>query len=121
MLQDAGVNVESGKTMAEHPLAHGERGSSIYGGWELTPLGDDNWRICDLTRRHADADCLIAYLDRTRNGLLHVLWLSAPCPTSTRFESFHVLFEALDLAYANASDRSKPPLSISHRPPLGAL
>ena len=63
------------------------------GGWELTPLGRDSWRICDPARRQADADCLIAYVDRSPTGVLDVLWLRTPCPRTTRFRDFQQLID----------------------------
>lgn len=89
-----------------------------HGDWELTPLGRDSWRICDPARRQADADCLIAYVDRSPTGVLDVLWLRTPCPRTTRFRGFRQLFEALDLAVANASNRAQKPSPIPGRPPL---
>lgn len=94
------------------------RHPSVHGGWELTRLNHDSWRICDPSRRQGDAECLIAYADRHPTGMLDVLWLRTPCPRTTRFRDFDHLFEALDLAVAKASDRSRPPSPIPHRPPL---
>lgn len=100
------------------PESDGPKPSASHGRWEVTRLGHDAWRICDLARRQADADCLIAYVDRQPTGVLDVLWLRTPCPRSTRFRSFDRLFEALDLAIANVSDRSRAPSPIPHRPPM---
>lgn len=86
--------------------------------WELTRLVHDSWRICDVERRKADTECLIAYVDRHPTGTLDVLWLRTPCPRTSRFKSFDRLFEALDLAQASASDRSQAPSPIPHRPPM---
>lgn len=96
----------------------GPKPPASHGKWELTRLGHDSWRICDPARRQGDAECLIAYIDRHPAGTLDVLWLRTPCPRSTRFRDFQHLFEALDLAVARASDRSRPPSPIPHRPPL---
>lgn len=98
-------------------VSDGPRSSASHGRWELDRLGHDSWRICDPARRQADADCLIAYVDRHPSGVLDVLWLRTPCPRTTRFRDFDRLFEALDLAVANASDRSRAPSPIRHRPP----
>ncbi|MFD5226411.1 hypothetical protein ACFWHT_12385 [Microbacterium sp. NPDC058342] len=89
-----------------------------HGDWELTPLGRDNWRICDRARRQGDADCLIAYVERNSTGSLDVLWLRRPCPRRTRFHDFAQLLSALDEALAMASDRSRAPSPIRHFPPL---
>jgi len=89
-----------------------------HGDWELTPLGRDNWRICDRARKQGDADCLIAYVERNSTGTLDVLWLRTPCPRRSRFHDFPQLLTALDEAVAGASDRSLPPVQIRHLPPL---
>lgn len=94
------------------------RRSADHERWELTRIGRDSWRICDTARRKADAECLIAYVDRQSTGALDVLWLRTPCPRTTRFKSFDQLFAALDLAIANAADRSQAPSPIPHRPPM---
>lgn len=91
--------------------------STPHGAWELNPIGRDSWRICDLARRHADADCLIAYVERNSTGSLDVLWLRRPCPRTTRFRDFGELLVALDAAVAAAADRSAPPSPIRHFPP----
>ncbi|MDT0158302.1 hypothetical protein Q9R19_11750 [Microbacterium sp. ARD32] len=88
-----------------------------HGDWELTPLGRESWRICDRARRHGDADCLIAYVERGSTGTLDVLWLRRPCPRRTRFADFAQLFAALDAAVNAASDRSKAPSPIPHLSP----
>lgn len=99
-------------TLSEPPNA-----STPHGSWELTPIGHDSWRICDLARRQADADCLIAYVERNSTGSLDVLWLRRPCPRTTRFRGFSELLSALDAAVAAASDRSARPSPIRHFPP----
>ena len=99
-------------------VSDGPISAASHGRWELSALGRDSWRICDPSRRQADADCLIAYVDRHATGVLDVLWLRSPCPRTTRFRDFGHLFEALDMAVANASDRSRAPRPIRHRPPL---
>lgn len=99
-------------------LSDPPRAPAPHGNWELTPLGRDSWRICDRKRSHADADCLIAYVDRSSFGTLDVLWLRTPCPRRTRFPDFAELFRALDAAVAAAGDRSRAPNPIRHRPPL---
>ena len=99
-------------------LADGPSMPASHARWELSPLGRDSWRICDRARRQADADCLIAYVDQQPIGTLDVLWLRTPCPRSTRFRDFRHLFEALDLAVAEASVRSQAPSPIPHRPPM---
>lgn len=86
--------------------------------WEITAIGRDSWRICDPARRQADADCLIAYVERNITGSLDVLWLRMPCPRRTRFHDFPELIRALDAAVAAASDRSAPPSPIPHFPPF---
>lgn len=91
--------------------------STPHGGWEITPIGRDNWRICDLARRQADADCLIAYVERNSTGSLDVLWLRTPCPRTTRFHDFGELLTALNAAVDAASDRSAAPSPIRHFPP----
>ncbi|MGB3374554.1 MAG: hypothetical protein WBA87_05385 [Microbacterium sp.] len=99
-------------TLSDPPSA-----STPHGGWELTPIGRDSWRICDPSQRHADADCLIAYVERNSTGSLDVLWLRRPCPRTTRFHDFGELLRALDAAVAAASDRSVAPSPIRHFPP----
>lgn len=99
-------------------VADGPRRAASHERYEVSELGPHSWRICDLSRRQADADCLIAYVDRLPTGYLDVLWLRTPCPRSTRFRDFGQLFTALDRAMADAADRSKPPFPIPHRPPL---
>lgn len=99
-------------TLSDPPNA-----STPHGAWEVTPLGRGSWRICDLARRQADADCLIAYVERNSTGSLDVLWLRRPCPRTTRFHDFDELIAALDAAVAAASDRSAPPSPIRHFPP----
>ncbi|WP_309066726.1 hypothetical protein [Microbacterium sp.] len=94
------------------------RSPAPHGDWELTSLGRDSWRICDPARRHGDADCLIAYVERNSTGSLDVLWLRTPCPRRSRFHDFAELFDALDDAVAAASDRSQPRVRIRHLPPL---
>ncbi|WCM55401.1 hypothetical protein [Microbacterium sp. EF45047] len=89
-----------------------------HGDWDLTPLGRDSWRICDPSRRQGDAECLIAYVERNDTGTLDVLWLRRPCPRRSRFHDFADLFSELDAAVAAASDRSRPPVTIPHMPPL---
>lgn len=91
--------------------------STPHGDWELTPIGRNSWRVCDLARRHADADCLIAYVERNTTGTLDVLWLRRPCPRTTRFRDFGELLTALDAAVAAGSDRSSAPSPIRHLPP----
>lgn len=98
-------------------LPDSARAPSPHGDWELTPLGRDNWRICDRARRQGDADCLIAYVERNSTGTLDVLWLRRPCPRRTRFHGFGQLLDALDDAVRAASDRSRPPVLIRHLPP----
>lgn len=88
-----------------------------HGDWELTPLGRDSWRVCDPARKQGDADCLIAYVERNSTGSLDVLWLRRPCPRRTRFRDFAQLLKALDEAVFAASDRSREPSPIPHRPP----
>ena len=41
---------------------------------ELFPLGDHAWRLCDRTVPHDDAASVIAYLERTEEGI-EVVWL----------------------------------------------
>jgi len=94
------------------------RSPAPHGDWELTSLGRDSWRICDRARKQGDADCLIAYVERNSTGTLDVLWLRTPCPRRSRFRDFPQLLTALDEAVAGASDRSRPPVQIRHRPPL---
>lgn len=89
-----------------------------HGDWEITSLGRDNWRICDRARKQGDADCLIAYVERNTTGTVDVLWLRTPCPRRSRFRNIAQVITALDEAVAAASDRSRPPLSIRHLPPL---
>jgi hypothetical protein len=98
-------------------LAGAPSASTPHGGWELTPIGRGSWRICDPARRRADADCLIAYVERNSTGSLEVLWLRRPCPRTTRFRGFGELLAALDAAVAAASDRSAAPSPIRHFPP----
>ncbi|UWF77246.1 hypothetical protein [Microbacterium neungamense] len=47
-----------------------------------------------------------------------MLWLRRPCPRRSRFHDFADLFSELDAAVAAASDRSRPPVTIPHMPPL---
>ncbi|HTN54643.1 MAG TPA: hypothetical protein VLZ82_00565 [Microbacterium sp.] len=98
-------------------LSEPPNASTPHGAWELNPIGRNSWRICDLAQRHADADCLIAYVERNSTGSLDVLWLRRPCPRTTRFRDFGELLAALDAAVAAAADRSAAPSPIRHFPP----
>lgn len=86
--------------------------------WELVRVDDDSWRIYDLTQPRNNAECLIAYVDRHPTGTLNVLWLCTSCPRMTKFKDFERLLETLNLARANALDRSRAPSPIAHRPPI---
>lgn len=88
-------------TLTDPPSA-----ATPHGDWEVTSIGVDSWRICDPARRQADADCLIAYVERNITRSLDVLWLRTPCPRRTRFRDFGELFLALDRAIAEAPGRA---------------
>lgn len=83
--------------------------------WEILPLGENAWRICDGTQ-HPPA--LVAYMDRSEIGTLDVLWLRSPCPTRSRYRDLDELLADLDAAVAEGRlSRSDRPRAIPHFPP----
>jgi hypothetical protein len=65
---------------------------------ELFPLSDHAWRLCDRTVPHDDAASVIAYLERTEQGI-EVVWLR-PGAEGDRFEALKDAIAAARLVLA---------------------
>ena len=55
--------------------------------WEILPLDERSWRVCDSSFDASDPSRLIAYVEQTPRGTVDVLWLSNSAPTQTEFSS----------------------------------
>ena len=89
-------------------------------GLRWDEIAEDAWRVCDPTRPSSDADAVVAYVERRRDGVFEVVWLCGTAGT----ETFVAIGEAA-CAIADrhaASRRTGSPLAtkpnpIAHRPP----
>lgn len=85
----------------------------------LQPLGPDAWRLCDRSVAEADAENVLAYVER-RNGRYEVTWVRGGAGTSV-FASVDALLAGAMQHLAECSSRRRKPRPIAHRPPLAAL
>lgn len=86
----------------------------------LQPLGSHAWRLCDSTVAEADAENVLAYVERTADSRYEVTWVRGGAGTAV-FASIDALFAGAAQHLAECSSRRRKPRPIAHRPPLAAL
>ena len=84
---------------------------------ELTPLGDDAWRACEVGVPENDPSRVVAYIERRGDGF-EVVWLRGP-HRGVRF--YTLLADAIDEAcavlVAEATSSATRPIPIAHLAP----
>lgn len=83
-------------------------------------LDADRWRLCDLTVPVADAEHVVAFVERMPRGTYEVTWLIAGLSVQRLSHVEDILREAVSmrhLADRPDSGRATKPVPIPHRPP----
>ena len=90
-------------------------------GLRWDEIAEDAWRVCDPARPSSDADAVVAYVERRKDGILEVVWLCGTAGTET-FVSIDEAAAAVSHRYAASRRTGSPlatkPIPIAHRPPL---
>lgn len=100
--------------------SHGARGAAgAQDRVELTPLGDDAWRACEVGVPENNPSRVLAYIERRGDGF-EVVWLRGP-RRGVRF--YTLLADAIDEACAvlsaEATSSATRPITIAHLAPTG--
>ncbi|KAA9089730.1 hypothetical protein [Microbacterium radiodurans] len=90
-------------------------------GLRWDEIAEDAWRVRDPQRPQTDADAVVAYVERRRDGDYEVVWLCGTAGTAA-FASLDDADRAITARYAahrrNGSPTATKPRPIAHRPPL---
>lgn len=85
-------------------------------------LDDDRWRLCDLSVPVADAEHVVAFVERMPRGTYEVTWLIAGPSVQRLSHVEDILREAVTmrhLAERPRGGRATKPMPIPHVPPSG--
>jgi hypothetical protein len=88
--------------------------------FRLQALGRDCWRLCDSAVAEADADVVLAYVERRSDGRYEATWVRGGAGFAV-FGSVDALFQGAARHLAECAPRRGKPRPIAHRPPLAPI
>ncbi|MDJ1114566.1 hypothetical protein [Microbacterium dauci] len=88
--------------------------------FRLQPLGRDCWRLCDSAVAEADAEVVLAYVERRSDGRYEATWVRGGAG-SALFGSVDALLSGAARHLAECAPRRVKPRPIAHRPPLAPI
>lgn len=86
----------------------------------LEPLEEGTWRLCDQAAASSDAESVVAYVERRRDGQYEVTWVVSGIGGYLFASTVEILRAATAGLRPRIRSQAVKPIPIAHRPPLAA-